>query len=259
MATTSTPTSAAPTVSRFNRTERAVHWVHGGAFVLALASGLSLFYAPLEVLIGHRFILRVIHIAAGLVFAVAPIVIARLGHWRSVREDFREAQWWDADDRAFFSGVLSREEPRNGRFNAGQKANMMFTLAATIFFLISGVIMWQYFRFPASLVQNAGLLHDSLTFAILVVWLGHLWYALVNPRTRHSMRGMLTGSVDRSWALLQHPKWLEQIETAEQSASAAEASPAASALSPPPNGKSSQPMKDQRVPADYEPGQPAAS
>jgi formate dehydrogenase subunit gamma len=212
VATTSTLISTSATVLRFNRTERAVHWVHGVAFVLALFTGLSLFFAPLEELIGHRFVLRWLHISSGLVFALAPYVIARAGSWRSVVEDFRQAQWWDGDDRRFFSRWLSGEEPPAGRFNAGQKANMMFSLAASIFFLLSGVVMWQYLHFDADLVKNAGLVHDSLTFAILVVWLGHLWYALGNPRTRHSMRGMLGGSVDRAWAARQHEKWLAEVE-----------------------------------------------
>ena len=179
---------------------------------MALFSGLALFFGPLEELIGHRFELRLVHIAAGLTFALAPYAIARIGDWRSIKHDFAEAQWWDADDRRFFSGWLSGDESAAGRFNAGQKANMMFTLVATIFFLLSGVVMWQYLHFDADLVKNAGLIHDSLTVAILVVWLGHLWYALGNRRTRHSMRGMLSGRVDRSWAARLHPRWLEQVD-----------------------------------------------
>jgi formate dehydrogenase subunit gamma len=212
VATTSTPTSTSATVLRFNPTQRAVHWIHGIAFVVALVSGLSLFFAPLEALIAHRFVLRWVHIVSGLVFALAPYLVARLGDWRSVKSDFAEAQWWDADDRSFFSGWLVHDEAPVGRFNAGQKANMMFTLAATIFFLLSGVVMWQYLHFDADLVKNAGLVHDSLTFAILVVWLGHLWYALGNPKTRHSMRGMLDGRVERAWAARLHSKWLESVD-----------------------------------------------
>jgi len=197
-------------VLRFNRTQRAVHWLHAGGFVLALLSGLALLVGAAEELIGHRFVLRVIHIGAGLTFALAPLLAARLGDWHSIRADFRAAQWWDAEDRRFFAITDDSGGSRAGRFNAGQKANLMFTAAATLFFLISGAIMWQYFRFDRALVQNAGMLHDTLTFTILVVWLGHLWYALVNPRTRHSMRGMLSGYVDRSWAASVHPRWLGQ-------------------------------------------------
>jgi formate dehydrogenase subunit gamma len=199
-------------IERFNGTERTVHWVHGLTFVVALGSGLALFIGPLGDAIGHRFAVRAVHIGAGLVFVIAPYLIARLGDWRSIRRDFGDAQWWDENDRRFFSSWLSGEEPPVGRFNAGQKANMMFTLAASVLFLASGAIMWQYLHFDASLVQNAGLLHDSLTFAILIVWLGHLWYALGNPRTRHSMQGMLRGRVDRAWAAEQHPKWLAETE-----------------------------------------------
>src|SRR5438132_321585 len=60
-------------VLRFNRTERSVHWLHGGAFVFALGSGLALYFPAMEELIGHRFVLRVIHISAGMLFALAPL------------------------------------------------------------------------------------------------------------------------------------------------------------------------------------------
>ncbi|MHB8620642.1 MAG: cytochrome b/b6 domain-containing protein [Chloroflexota bacterium] len=229
------PAAPAPAgkVLRFNRTERAVHWVHGAAFVVALASGFSLYLAPLETLIGHRFIVRVVHIASGMIFVVVPFAIAVAANWGAIQSDFREAEWWDGDDRRFFTRWLSGDEPRSGRFNGGQKANMMFTLAATAFLGITGVMMWQYFRFDAGLVQNAGSLHDALAFAVLVVWLGHLWYALGNPRTRHSIKGMAGGYVDRSWAAELHPKWLERVDNESAGGEAPEERPATASAAEP--------------------------
>src|SRR5438034_896269 len=37
---------------------------------------------------------------------------------------------------------------------------------------------------------------------------GHLSLAVIHPSTRHALRGMTTGSVDRHWALRHHEKWV---------------------------------------------------
>ena len=42
--------------------------------------------------------------------------------------------------------------------------------------------------------------------AVIVV--GHLYLALVNRATRHSLRGMTLGSVREDWARAHHSKWL---------------------------------------------------
>jgi cytochrome b subunit of formate dehydrogenase len=41
--------------------------------------------------------------------------------------------------------------------------------------------------------------------------LGHLYLALVNPSTRHSLSGMTRGWVREDWALRHHRKWAEQM------------------------------------------------
>jgi cytochrome b subunit of formate dehydrogenase len=36
---------------------------------------------------------------------------------------------------------------------------------------------------------------------------GHVFMAALNPGTRHAMRGMIFGDVDREWAEHHHPRW----------------------------------------------------
>jgi formate dehydrogenase subunit gamma len=54
---------------------------------------------------------------------------------------------------------------------------------------------------------SAILVHDIATWVAVPIVCGHLYLALVNPSTRHSLRGMLLGSVRRDWAERHHPKW----------------------------------------------------
>ena len=42
--------------------------------------------------------------------------------------------------------------------------------------------------------------------------LGHLYLALLNPSSRHSLRGMTLGSVRRDWAARHHAKWERECE-----------------------------------------------
>ena len=41
---------------------------------------------------------------------------------------------------------------------------------------------------------------------------GHLYMAVLNPATRHALRGITTGSVDAEWAAEHHPAWLAETE-----------------------------------------------
>src|SRR3954469_22139982 len=104
-------------VRRFNRTERAVHWVHAAAFLVLLGSGLCLYLPSLAEAIGRRPLLKDIHLytAAGWAAALAAIVL--FGDRRALRATAREIDRFDADDRAW----LKRRGAPQGRLNAGQK------------------------------------------------------------------------------------------------------------------------------------------
>ena len=58
-------------LSRFSRTERALHWVHASAFLVLLASGLCLYLPSLAELIGRRPLLRDIHVYTALAWLAA--------------------------------------------------------------------------------------------------------------------------------------------------------------------------------------------
>ena len=51
------------------------------------------------------------------------------------------------------------------------------------------------------------ILHDGLMYVSLVLVVGHLYLTLINPATRHSLRGMTFGDVRAEWATKHHAKW----------------------------------------------------
>ena len=47
-------------------------------------------------------------------------------------------------------------------------------------------------------------------YVSLVLLVGHLYLAVINPATRHALRGMTLGTVDEQWARAHHAKWAAQ-------------------------------------------------
>ena len=64
-----------------------------------------------------------------------------------------------------------------------------------------------------------GKLHGPFAFATTVLVGGHIFMAVVNPSTRHALRGMTLGSVDREWALHHHARWVRRVEAEPPEAS----------------------------------------
>jgi formate dehydrogenase subunit gamma len=184
--------TAPPRVQRWNRTERAAHWVHATAFCILLGSGLCLYLPSLSEAVSRRPLLKEIHIYTALAWAAALGLVLLLSDKRSLRSTIRE---------------LDRLDPK-GRMNRGQQLNTIATIAFAILFSVSGFLLWYgerdtRFRFASTL-----LVHDWLMYISFVLFLGHLYYALILPSTRHSLTGMTRGWVREDWAERRHPDWV---------------------------------------------------
>jgi formate dehydrogenase subunit gamma len=195
-------------IARFTKTERAVHWVHASAFLTMLGSGLVLYVPALAIAVNRRPLVKDVHVYTAVAWLAALALVLGLGNSRSVRQSLAEAERFDADDGRW---LLGRGSPQ-GRFNAGQKINIVLTVAFAILFTVSGFDLWYGERNTAARLSGASFLHDSLTYMALLLFIGHLYFAVFNPATRHSLRGMTTGSVDAEWAARHHAKWAREAE-----------------------------------------------
>ena len=194
-------------LSRFSRTERTLHWVHASAFLVLFVSGLCLYLPSLSELIGRRPLLKDIHVYTALIWLAALALIVLAGDRRRLLAAAREIDTFDDDDLAW----LRRRRAPQGRFNAGQKINAIVTAALAVLFAITGFFLWYGERDHAFRLQNALLVHDWLMYISFFLLLGHLYLALINPSTRHSLSGMTRGWVREDWALRHHRKWVEQM------------------------------------------------
>lgn len=198
-------------IPRFGRTERAAHWVHATAFLVLLGSGLCLYLPSLAELVGRRLLLKDIHVYTAAAWAAALVLIVLLGDRRALAATAREIDRFDADDRAWLRG---RRTPQ-GRLNAGQKVNAILTAAFAVLFSVTGVLLWYgerdtRFRFASTL-----LVHDWLMYVSFILLIGHLFLAVIYPRTRHALTGITRGWVQEDWALEHHRKWAEAQRSPE--------------------------------------------
>ena len=192
-------------VRRFTVTERVVHWTHAAAFFALLASGLVLYVPSLSTWISRRDLVKNVHIWTAVAWAVALVAIFVVGNRRALREAWREVETIDRDDRRWLGGGRAPQ----GRFNAGQKLNVLFTVAFAILFTVSGFFLWLGERNTAYRLDGAVTVHDTVMFASLALLVGHLYLAVIHPTTRHALRGITRGEVREDWARKHHAKWLE--------------------------------------------------
>jgi formate dehydrogenase subunit gamma len=199
---------------RFSRTLRVVHWVHATAFVILLGSGLCLYLPSLSEAVNRRPLLKTIHLYTALAWIVALAMVVLVGNRRELARAAREVDRFDADDLAWLRG---RRAPQ-GWLNAGQKLNAIVTAVFGLLFAISGFFLWYGERDTRFRLPNALLVHDWLMYVSFFLFVGHLWLALIYPATRHALNGMTRGWVDEDWARKHHPKWVEQLDEAENQA-----------------------------------------
>jgi formate dehydrogenase subunit gamma len=202
-------------ILRFDRVERAIHWVNAALFLILVVTGAILYLDALQRLIGRRALIEDIHLASGLALPV-PVAIAVAGWWgRGLRADLRRFNRWNRNDRLWFRALLKDRGNRTallkqievGKFNAGQKLNAAFTAGAGLVMLATGVIMKWYHPWPLNWRTGATFVHDWLAVAVGIVIIGHVGMALRDP---DALRSMWTGRISRRWAERHAPAWLAE-------------------------------------------------
>jgi len=184
-----------------------VHWVHATSFLVLLATGLCLYLPSLAEAVGRRPVLKAIHLYTAVAWAIALLLVALAGDRRALLRTAREIDRFDADDRAW----LRRRRAPQGRLNAGQKLNAVITAAFALLFAVTGFFLWYGERDTRFRLPQALLVHDWLMYVSLLLFLAHLFLAVLYPRTRHALSGMTRCWVDEEWALEHHRKWVEAV------------------------------------------------
>jgi formate dehydrogenase subunit gamma len=201
-------------LERFDRVERAVHWITASLFLVLVATGAILYLEPLQALVGRRALVEDIHVYTGLVLPL-PLMAALSGSWgRALRHDLGRFNRWSKDDRDWLRTVfrpgperrIALRTVRLGKFNAGQKLNAAFVAGAGLVMIGTGVIMRWYHPWPLNWRTGATFVHDWVALGIGIVILGHVVMALRDP---DALRSMFVGAIRQTWAKRHAPDWLD--------------------------------------------------
>lgn len=208
-----TPASLASLALRLRRFERAERLVHRAIAVLMLtciATAAVLYNGFLAVPIGHRRLVKRVHVWSGYGLIV-PLVLGVLS--AAFRADLGRLNRFAATDWEWLRTKTRRDgRIRVGKFNAGQKLNSALTAGSIVVMLATGTIM--YFPDLARLSWRTGasFVHDWFALGLGLLVIGHISYAL---RDKEARRGMRTGLVATEWARKNHALWADELTGAE--------------------------------------------
>jgi formate dehydrogenase gamma subunit len=200
---------------RFDRVERAVHWINASLFLILILTGAALYFTPLIALVGRRKLIEEIHLYVGLSLPV-PLLLALAGHWgRGLRRDAGRINRWTEEDLEWIRGLVDTASgrsqaamrPRLGKFNPGQKLNAAFVAGGGLVMLGTGALLRWYVPFPLSWRAGATFVHNWLALILVLLILGHITLALAD---REALRSMFSGRVSRAWAARHAPAWLDE-------------------------------------------------
>jgi formate dehydrogenase subunit gamma len=200
-------TAPEPPLLRFDRRERALHWVNATLFGILMLTGAALYAGPISALVGNREVVRTIHVYSGILLPV-PLLLAVLGRRGArLRTDLGRLNRWSRDDARWFrrrqrAGVVL------GKFNPGQKLNATFIAGAAIVMLATGSIMKWFEPFPLDWRTGATFVHDWFALGIWVAVIGHILFAVKDGDALDSMIG---GTVPAAWARTKAPLWYEEL------------------------------------------------
>lgn len=195
-----------PMLLRFDRVERFAHWANATIFIVLMLTALPLYFVQVEAVVGRRELVAEIHTWAGIALPV-PLLISLAGSWGSrVRGDVKQFSRWTQEEVKWLRSLGQDRILRMGKFNPGQKLNAIFTGSSIFVMFGSGFVLHWFGFFPLAWRTGATFVHDLFAAAIVVVFFGHISFALTH---RDALRSMFTGRISEKWAAIHSNQWLE--------------------------------------------------
>jgi formate dehydrogenase subunit gamma len=201
-------------IRRFTATERLFHWGFAlPQIILMITGGWLLATASHSGDSAAKVNLVAIHKVAAVCFILIPFFVFMRGDAKALFKNIRLALNWNHSDFEWFSRSAlklvapSTSLPEVGKFNAGQKLNMLIVMILGTAFAVSGLLMWFLDG-----VLLAWLIHAIAFLVVSVVVLGHIYVAILHPSTRPSFWSIINGRVDREWAHHHHPQWAKELD-----------------------------------------------
>jgi formate dehydrogenase subunit gamma len=194
------------TVLRFHRSQRLVHRSVAVLTGVCIATAAVLYNGSLASAFGHRRLIQLAHVGAGIALPV-PILLGLLSP--AFRADLRRLNRFTRADRLWLRSRRRRDGTiRVGKFNAGQKLNAALSAGSILVLLGTGILMNFTGLVRLDWRTGATFVHDWFALGLGLLVLGHLWFAAKDPLARTGMR---TGQVPAEWARAEHPAWAQSV------------------------------------------------
>lgn len=198
-------------VPRFGFVDRVVHWTTAIAFVLLALTGLTLVFGRwlIQPLIGDRAFGSlaqaglVTHNALGFVFLLGILLMTVMWIRQNI-PDRVDLEWFKRG-----GGILTKEHIPAGKFNGGQKAIFWITVLGGLAMGASGILL----LLPIATIGMGGMqvahgIHTIVAALMIATIIGHVYLGTVG--VAGAFDAMWKGHVDRQWARVHHPLWLER-------------------------------------------------
>ena len=215
-------------ILRYRRNQRLVHALLASSFLLLLLTGLVILWSPLSFLaVGGNS--RWLHRVGAIGFMAVPLAYL-LADRKGAKELLIDSFRYDRDDLEWLKHLYryvmghAAEMPPQGRLNAGQKLHHAAVIVVSATIVLSGLALW--FVKPtlgASGLAWMAVIHDISMLILTLLLVGHLYFTFVYK----ALSGMTTGYVPEEEALLEHPKWVAELEGADPDHADPEEAPAA--------------------------------
>jgi formate dehydrogenase subunit gamma len=190
---------------------RFLHWSVAISFILSLISGFAI-YSPwlfhfLTPVFGGGARTRALHPWFGVVFQV--FFLFQFLNW------FAPMAWSRADSKfmrrikEYATNRYELEPEDTAFFNGGQKLYFWSIAVSSLFFLVTGLLMWFDNTIPRWVVAISYVLHDVAALVMLGGFIIHIYESTAQqPGT---FRSMINGTVTEKWAWTHHPAWYRAV------------------------------------------------
>ncbi|MFY9139355.1 MAG: cytochrome b/b6 domain-containing protein [Thermacetogeniaceae bacterium] len=209
-------------VYRFSLMERIAHGTHGIAFVVLLFTGLAMIltsFQPAMKILGGINVTRDIHHIGGAV-AVAIVVVGfvlepKFRGWITYSLKFNKNDFEHI--KGFPVELLGGHSPYppQGRFNGGEKMNILLMFVSCVVIAITGFIIWFPAVFPQWLVQWSYPAHSGFALLLAAVFLMHFYLGVLHPDSNRALKGVITGWVSAKFAREHYQQWYDEVAEKE--------------------------------------------
>jgi formate dehydrogenase beta subunit/formate dehydrogenase gamma subunit len=195
-------------VVRHSLSSRVIHWGLAVTFFGALLTGMPIWtpvFGWMATLFGGLSVCRWLHPWLGVAFFVVSIVmfVKWLAEMRFERKDWG---WFGPKMVEYFR--RTGDDPEVGKYNGGQKLFFFLVAALSLVLMATGVVLWFPLSFIHPLREFSWVLHIAgfILFAAAIVVHIYLGTAAVPG----SFQSMTRGTVTKTYARLNHPRWYRE-------------------------------------------------